>query len=84
MRWYNDVRYASDSRVQLSSPSMQSRQDPLVTVTKEEEVKSHFQNRYVKNARSLHEKQQQVGGPEYDFHYYLVILLLASSKHPRH
>ena len=64
MRWYNDVRYASDSRVQLSSPSMQSRQDPRVTVTKEEEVKSHFQNRYVKSARSLHEKEEEVGGPE--------------------
>ena len=62
MRWYNDVRYASDSRVHLRSPSMQSRQDPRVTVTKEEEVKSQIQNRYVKSARSLHEKQQQLGG----------------------
>ena len=63
---------------------MQSRQDPRVTVTKEEEVKSQIQNRYVKSARSLHEKQQQVGGPEYDFHYYLFIFLETSSKHPLH
>ena len=54
--------YASDSRVHLRSPSMQSRQDPRVTVTKEEELKSQIQNRYVKIARSLHEKQQQLGG----------------------
>ena len=84
MRWYNDVRYASDSRVQLRSPSMQSRQDPRVTVTKEEEVKSHFQNRYVRWPLNLDQKGEQVGGPEYDFHYYLFIFLETSSKHPLH
>ena len=77
-------RYASDSRVQLRSPSMQSDHDFPIFGGEQTTFKSQLQNRYVKLPLNLHEKEEEVGGPEYDFHYYLFIFLETSSKHPRH
>ena len=70
--------------VQVSSPAMQSDHDFPIFWGELTTFKSQLQNRYVKLPLNLHEKEEEVGGPEYDFHYYLFIFLETSSNHLLH
>ena len=50
--------------VQVSSPSMQSDHDFPIVLGEQTTFKSQLQNRYVKLPLNLHEKEEEVGGPE--------------------